>query len=231
MKNQFVFVKSGLVVMMAVLAVGCGNGFRSGGDVGGVVGGQGAQSQPNIDDTMSKVEAATVEAQQAMADADAAIASISDSNGNIKISLFSSSGTSSKAVSTQGLLAPLVAKLKPVFDTVFSKVSLVKEKIDVAKGLLQDALTKLDPNSQAAQLILQQLARIADLEAKFSTQMHRLADKLDLALDGIDRIVNLATSFIPIPGLGLIAGQLIDMYLVDDVKDLITDLQAKLLAL
>lgn len=217
--------------MMSVFAMGCGNGFRSGSDAGSTSTSLGEQSQQNIDDTLAKVEAAQVEAQQAMAEADAAIASISDSNGNIKISLFSSSGTSSKAVSSQGLLAPLVAKLKPVFDTVFNKVSLVKEKLEVAKSLLQGALTKLDPNSQAAQLIIQQLARIGDLEAQFSTQMHRLADKLDLALDGIDRIVRLATSFIPIPGLGYVAGTLIDMYLVDDVKDLITDLQAKLNAL
>lgn len=213
-----------LVAVLAVCAVGCGNGFRSGGSFSD----NAAERAQQVDDTLDKVQTATVDAQKAMDEANAAIASISDSNGNIKINLFASNGST---VQSQGLLAPIIAKLKPVFDKVFEKVSFVKAQFDNAKNMLNAALAKLNPNDPSVIKLKEALAKVESLEEAFRTQVHMVAGKLTLALSGLDRLVSLATSFIPIPGLGMIAGTLIDMFVLDDVRNLVLDLQMKLLAI
>lgn len=224
MKKQMWIARGGLVAVLAVFAVGCGSGLKGGSNASS----NGAQSV-NVDDTIARVQAATADAQKAMADANAAIASISDSNGNIKIDLFATNG--SAPVESQGLLAPLIAKLQPIFDTVYNKVLFVKQQFDSAKGMLTDALSKLPANDPQVALLTQQLAQVTQLETQFEGQIHDLAGKLSYAITGLDQLVNMATSFIPIPGVGAIAGTLIDMFLLDDVKNLILDLQTKLLAL
>lgn len=219
------WIARGAVAILAVSAVGCGDGFKSGANGGGIA----AASIQSSNDSVAKAEAAQQSAIQAMSDANDAIASISDSNGNINMNLFKSSG--SAPVQTQGLLAPLVAKLQPIFDGVFAKVSDAKAKFDLAKSALAAALAKLGPNDPLVSMLTQKLADISAMEANFLSQVHALAGKLDIVKSSLDKLVSMATSFIPIPGLGMIAGMLVDMLLLDDVKNLISSLQSKLLAL
>lgn len=212
-----------------ISTVGCGQGFKSGGGADSSVG---SASAPNISDQMAKASQANKDAQTAIADAQAAIASISDANGNIKLNLFAKS---TAQVQTQGLLSPLLAKLQPTFDLVYGKALLVKQQFDSARNQLAAVAAKLDKNNpaQAAtlQMIMDQLAQIDNMDAQFKVSMQRLVMNLNYALNAIDKGVNMATSAIPIPFVGFIAGMAIDYLLVDDVKVMIQTFQMKLLSL
>ncbi len=109
----------------------------------------------------------------------------------------------------------------------------MKQKFADARRLLASAMAKLDLNDPAqakiADEIKKQLANIDVLEGKFSDTMHMLASKLDLATEGLDKIITGVTS--SIPGWGSIIGLAIDYLVMNDVKALIQDLKARLLAL
>lgn len=227
-----------LIVTTSFGAIGCGQGFKtqalSGGQgLGGVI--QPINNVADVKAQIDEAQKATDEAQTAMAEAQAAIASISDSNGNINVKVFAASGPSPASVSTQGILAPIVDKFKTVFDTVISKVQLVKQKFDTARATLAAAMAKLDPSNPAHAALIAQiqtaLAGIDNMEAQFHNAMQFLASKLDIATSAIDSLVNAGCAFIPIPGLCAIAGVLVDMFILGDVKNLIADFKAKLLAL
>lgn len=215
----------GLVLLMAVATIGCGQGFR------GVSNASDAVAIASANDAMNKAEEANQEAIQAMADADEALKSIQDENGNINVNLFKKS--SSTSVASAGLLAPVVNKLRTAFDKVFAKVEMVKEKFTLARAKLDEALSKLsatDP-AQAALIaqIRQQIAAINGLEAQFSSKMHSLASKLDLVTGALDKVISGATSFIP--GFGFLANMLLDHFVMADVKDFILEIKTRLLAL
>lgn len=218
--------------VFALSSIGCGQGFRTNSkatEVGSA--GLGGKEPVNIDDQLAKAQAASEEAQKAMAAADAALAEIMDSNGNIKINIFGTKSVNSQT-RTAGLLAPLVDKLNGVFDQLFAKVGLVKDQFNKARLLLADALAKVQAagGTQAQlDLIRAQMAKIDALEAQFSASMHLLAGKLDLATAALDKLVASATS--SIPGIGAIAGIFVDMFLMADVKNLINSVKAKLLAI
>jgi hypothetical protein len=218
----------GLIVLAAVSAIGCGQGFKSGSSASG---NSAASTIANIDDQLAKANQAAKDAQTAMGEAQDAIDQITDANGNINISLFTKS--SSSQVQSSGLLAPLVAKLQPLFDNVFNKVNMVEQQFAAARLALADALGKLNQNDPAqAALVAKvqaQLAQIDALEASFRDKVHALAGKLTLAITGLDKIINGVTSFIP--GFGWLASWALDMFVMDDVKNLILDLQTKLLAI
>jgi hypothetical protein len=210
-----------LAMIMAVSSVGCSSGFKSGG--ASMNDSQSAAAQ-NGEDQVAKSEAAVVEGQKAMESATLALAGLSTSNGTIDLSLFEGTGQG-------GVLAPLIAKLKPVFDDAFAKVQAVKVQFDASKAALAVEIAKLDPNDPTAVLLTEQLAKITDMEAKFSDQVHALAAKLTGVNTQIDTLVAQATAYIPIPGLSIIAGFFIDTFIVNDVKNLILDLQTRLMAL
>lgn len=226
-----------LIVTTSIGLIGCGQGFKSQAlsssqGLGGVI--QPINDLADVKAQMDEAQKATDEAQLAMSEAEAAIASISDSNGNINVDVFSASGSSS-SVTTQGVLAPIVNKFKTVFDTVFSKVQMVKQKFDMARAALATAMAKLDPSNPAHAALIAQiqtaLAGIDNMEMQFRNAMQMLAGKLDIALAAIDKLVAAGCSFIPVPGLCAIAGIFVDMFILDDVKNLIYDFKAKLLAL
>jgi hypothetical protein len=225
--NKYLAVN--IATVLAFSSVGCGQGFRNSGSSNA-----GVSQSVNVNDQLAKAQAASEQAQKAMADANTALADIMDDKGNIKLGLFSTTSSDSQT-RTAGLLAPIIDKLNAVFDKLFAKVDLVKQQFAMARAALNDALSKLsaaDP-AQAAQIdqIKQELASIDTLEQQFSNQMHSLASKLDLASSAIDKLLQTATSAIPVPGLGTIAGVLVDMFLMSDVKNLIASIKAKLLAI
>lgn len=221
-----------LVVMISVGLIGCGQGFKSNiGGAGGALGGK-IESITDVKAQIDEAQKATEDAQDAMAEAQAAIASISDEKGNININVFSAS---SSTVTPQGILSPVLDKLRTVFDTVISKVQLVKSKFDAARAALVDAMAKLDPNNPAHQALISQiqsgLAMLDNLEMQFHNTMQMLASKLDIATAAIDSLVAKGCALIPIPGLCQIAGAIVDMLVLNDVKSLIAEFKAKLLAL
>ncbi len=228
MNTQLTWITRGIISIAAIMAFGCGQGFKTS---SGASNKTAAQAVANVDNQMAKADQAAKDAALAMADADAAISKITDKDGNININLFTKSTTT--GTQTSGILAPLVAKLQPLFDSVFDKVNAVKVQFDAARAALADALGKLNPNdpAQAAMIatVQTQMAHIDALEAQFRDKIHMLAGKLSLAITGLDKIVSGVTSFIP--GFGWLASWALDMFVMDDVKNLILNLQAKLMAL
>lgn len=185
----------------------------------------------DVNDSLTKAELAAKDAQAAMDEANALIAQITDDNGNINIGLFKKPAANN--VTTQGLADPIINQLRQVFDKVFAKVQLVKDQFAKARQALNDALAKLDQTNPANQAmianIMAQLAKIDQLEAQFSAQMHSLASKLDLAVAGLDGIIKGAITFIP--GWGSIIGLALDMIVMGDIKAFIMEIKAKLMAL
>jgi hypothetical protein len=234
MKSIKYSVTIGLAIIFSATTVGCGksqsqNGTSSAASTG--------SAPVDVSAQMQKAADATTQAQQAIDDANTALATIMDSNGNIILSLFQSSGPStstSSSSSAGGLLAPLVNKLSAVFDQVFAKIDTVKSEIAAARAALTDAMGKLNSSDpvQAAEIqtIQDEMAKIDSLESTFQTAIHGLAGKLDLAETALNKLVSTATSFIPFPGAGVIAGFLIDTFLLDDVTNLIDSVKARLLA-
>lgn len=180
------------------------------------------------DNEMTKAELAAQDAQGAIDQANAALAEVTDDNGTINVGLFKSTGTSNK-----GLAAPIVEKLTALFDKVFAKAGLVKDAFAKARQALNDALAKIDQSNPANQaqvaLIMANLAKIDQLEAKFSEAMHTLASKLDLAVSGLDGILSGLTTWLP--GWGSLIGMVLDMVFMQDIRDFILELKAKLMAL
>ena len=233
MRQQRQSLKNAAVILfsagLTVGLTGCGSGFKAGTASDNV---SAAAVKANIDDQMNKAQQATKDAQLAIADAQVAIASISDKNGNIKVGLFSKATSETQ---TQGLLSPLLDRLQPVFDKVYAKGLLVKQRFDSARISLADAISKLDKNNpaQAAQIqtVMDEMAQIDQLELQFQTSMHTLASRLNYAMNAIDKLVSAATSLIPIPIVGWIAGMAIDYFIVDDVKTMIQNFQLKLMSI
>jgi hypothetical protein len=223
--------KKALSIFVAVIftstTVGCGQAFKGATGTGTTTS---SSQSVNIDNQLQKAADASAQAQQAMVDAQAAVATLLDSSGNLNLSLFGSS--SSSQTGTSGLLQPLIDKLNGVFDQVFAKINTVKAQFTAARTALASALAQLsaaDP-TQAAQIamIQAQLAKVDALETQFQTMVHSLADKLDLVSAALDKAVNSATSLIP--GWGVILGIAVDMFVLSDVKNLISSLKARLLA-
>jgi hypothetical protein len=214
-----------LIAILAAGSIGCGQSLRP-------YSAKGVDTSLTVEseDQTSKAEQAAKDAQLAIDEANALIDSITDKNGNINISLFKKPTAD---VQTKGLLDPLTEKLRAAFDKVYEKVVLVKSTFAKARQALNDALAKIDQSNPATQaqvaLIMAQLAKIDQMEAMFSTQMHALASKLDLATAGLDAIIKGVTTFIP--GWGSIIGLALDFLIMGDVKALILELKAKLMAL
>jgi F0F1-type ATP synthase membrane subunit b/b' len=228
MKSTIWFSKvllAALVVTVAASTVGCGKAMKSASS-GGTV----AERQASVDQHVKEAQQASKDAQDALTAAQAALAQISDPSGNFNLGLFS--GLNGQ-VSLSNLLGPLTDKLKAVFDQVYDKLALVKQKYSDARAVLADATANLNPNDPVqAQLIAQinaELANLESLEAKYTSSIHMLASKLTLVSNSLDRIVNGVTNVIP--GFGSIVGLALDFFVLDDVKNLIADFQTKLLAL
>lgn len=233
MNRSVQFISMTLAVIFSVSSIGCGQGFKTSGAPQAKTGDSGGLSTgTEISTSLKKAEEAAASAQVAINEANDALKEIQDESGNINLGMFIKSQTASK-VELQSLLSPVIDKLKSVFDTVFAKVDLVKQKFSDARRLLADAMAKLDANDPAQARVIEeikkQMVNIDKLEAKFSAAMHMLASKLDLAVVGLDKIITGVTS--SIPGWGSIVGLAIDYLFMSDVKTLIQDLKARLLAL
>lgn len=225
MVKQMNMVTGSVLTVLAAGLMGCGQGFKSNG-----VSDAGAQAV-NIQSELAKAEEASHDAQTAMAEAEEALKAIQDENGNINLGLFMKS--SSSEVQAQGLLSPIVDKLRTVFNTVFVKIETVKAKFTAARTALLTALGRLDHTDpvQAAMIseITAQLGKIDAMEAQFRVAMQMLAGKLDLAVTALDKVISGLTSFIP--GWGWLVNLAVDYVLMTDIKAFIAEIKMRLLAL
>ncbi len=220
------WLSGSVIAVLAAGSIGCGQTMRP-------YSVQGVDTSLNVesDDQMAKAERAAKEAQLAIDEANALIAEITDDNGNINVGLFKKA--SSTTITTQALLDPVTTKLRAVFDKVYQKALLVKTQFAKTRQALTDALAKIDQanpaNAAQVALIMAQIAALDKIEAQYSTSMHQLASKLDLATAGLDAIIKGVTTFIP--GWGSIVGMALDFLIMGDLKTLIAELKTKLMAL
>jgi hypothetical protein len=222
-------ITGSVLVLFAAGTIGCGqSGFQSLGKAT-ASGNQAA----DISTELNKAEEANAQAQAAIDEANLALKDITDSKGNINLNLFKKSSSTSTEVSSQGLLTPIIDKLRPKFEQLFSKVTVVKQKFTDARQALLTALSKIDQSNPASAAvvanIMAQLAKVDAMEKAFSASMHSLAGKLDLAISGLDKLVSGVTSFIP--GFGWIANMALDFLVMSDVKDFIYEIKMRLMAL
>jgi hypothetical protein len=224
MNKQMNIAVCALTAIFAASSIGCSQGFRSGNNSGTPVNGAASgTTNNNGEDQVAKAQAAAAAGQTAMESASTALSGMTTPTGGINLSIFTGG--------TGGVLAPIIAKLKPIFDEAYAKVLAVKQQFDASKAAIAAQIAALPANDPTAALLTQELTAITNMETQFDTQVHALADRLTLVNTQIDGVVAQATAAIPIPGLGVLAGILIDTFVINDVKNLITDLQTKLLAL
>ena len=229
MTKQMNIITGSVLVLFAAGTIGCGqSGFQSLGS-SSASGNQAAA----VNTELTKAEEASAQAQAAIDEANLALKDITDSKGNINLNLFKKSSSTSTEVTSQGLLTPIIDKLRPRFEQLFSKVTIVKQKFTDARQALLSALSKIDQSNPASAAlvanIMAQLAKVDAMEKAFSTTMPLLAGKLDLAISGLDKLVSGATSFIP--GFGWIANMALDFLVMSDVKDFIYEIKMRLMAL
>lgn len=231
--NMITKLTAVIAIAMAMSTVGCGSGFQAGGaGNGGQDLGAKTSTPVSVEEEMAKAEQASVDAQDAIAEAQALIKQITDDKGNINLNLFKKSAKSETATAASPIPG-LTEKLRTVFDKVFGKVTDVRTKFNDARKNLADALAKLDRNDpvQAEMInkILGELAKVDVMEQQFLSQIKSLASKLDLAITGLDKLVGGITNFIP--GFGWVAKYLLDWLVIDDVKMLIMELKYRLMNL
>lgn len=224
-RNQM--TRTALMITVALTMSACGQGFKT---TASNVDATTAATATDISNELAKAEAANKSAQEAILEANAALATIMDSSGNINLNLFSSSSTST--VQGKGLLSGVLTKLSSVFDKVFERMALVKTKFAEARALLTTAMAKLDANDPTQALLIAEITSkmgaIDKMELTFTTAVHSLASKLDLASAALDKLVSGVTSFIP--GFGWVVDFALDYLVMNDVRELIAELKAKLLA-
>lgn len=224
MNKQLHRIVCALVAIMTASSVGCSSGFRSGNGSSPVT--SSSTGGATADDQVTKSKAAALEGQKAMESATTALSSMTTATGTIDLSIFENN-----TGAAGGVLAPIIAKLQPIFDEAYAKVQMVKTQFDASKAAIAAQLAKLDPADPMYALLSKELTTLTDLETQFDTQVHALADRLLLVNSQIDGLVAQATAAIGIPGISIIAGILIDTFIINDVKKLITDLHDKLMAL
>lgn len=223
MNKQLNLAVCTLATILTATSVGCSNGFKSGSGNSATNGATSVTPAENGAEQVAKAQAAVDDSQKALNSASTALSGMSKSNGGLDLSIFlGGSG---------GVLAPIIAELQPVFDQAYAKVVAVKQQFDASKAAIAAQIATLDPADPAAVLLTQELTALTDMETNFDNQVHMLADKLGLVNAQIDGLILQITAQIPIPGIGVIAGILIDTFVVNDVKALITDLQTKLMSL
>ncbi|MGE0529070.1 MAG: hypothetical protein AB7G93_03165 [Bdellovibrionales bacterium] len=219
-------VTGSLLIMFMFSVVGCGQGFRGQAEFAQI-------ETKSIDDQLAKAEEAKLLAEKAIDEAHAAVSEITDENGNIKVGLFSSGSGSSSTTRSKLFFNGLIEKLRSVFDTVFARAEEVKEHFELARDKLEEAMDLLDKNdpeqAERIEQIKDKLAYIDELELEFSESMHKLSDKLGVAVSGLEKIISGVTSFIP--GWGWLVNLALDYLVMNEVKDLVLDLRVKLLSL
>lgn len=239
-----------LLVAAALVSIGCGRAFEATSVTGeSVTSAPGAQGGIDVRSAMDKAQGASLKAQGAIADAQAAISSISDASGNIAMSFFGSIWSSitgantpvaidtsgiGLSVTSTGLLSPLVNRLATVFNTVFVKINEVDANFTQARLLLATAAAQLDKNDPAQAVLLaqinRQMAAIDLMENTFKAQMATLAGRIDVAKTQLSTLVTYGTSLIPVPGLNIVAGMLVNGFLLGDINNLLDAVKLKLLS-
>lgn len=179
----------GIVVAAAGL-IGCGAGM-TGNSAGGNrdlttitdLGGSG--SEPTVD--MDKIETQAALAEEAMAEAEAAL------EDALAIGSFGANGGSLSIQSFTGIAERLEDLLNKLFDKITIPAQKAKEYIQVARAQLVAAMAKLDPNNPAQAALLARLQeamkKLDELEARVGSMYKLLADKIDLVTQQLDNLI------------------------------------------
>lgn len=194
------------------------SGLNDGGSLGGIDNTL-PGTVPNIEIDTKAAEEAAADAEQSLAEAEAAISELLDKNGNLKI--FSTSSTSSEVE------AQFIAdRLEEVLGRVVEKLQIVPRTFDVARGKLASTLAKLDPNNplhqKAIDKIMMLMEKLDEVQARVRTVTAMVADKIDFVTQKVDELL---------ARLGTNPLTLILVFEVERVKAVIVDFKAAIKAL
>lgn len=217
-----------LTVTLAVSMTACGSGFKGAPSSSSSSSSSGLGS---LTDTKA-IESAAADAQVSIDDASLLLASVDEANQTPGLS----KTVEMQALSPSFILDGFKGKLSKKLDAVLAKVAVVKARLNDARAKIADAIAKIDtsdPRSAALVAALtSQMEKLDQLEQKFYQGIQLLTDRMDMAAASLDKLADLAGSAAGSinPIFGGIAG-LAAQYMISQIKDVIAEFKAKLLAL
>jgi len=204
------------LAFFATLAAGCGDAMNANhaGTTG--QGGLGGGTPPEIQ--FDKIESQVNTTEDALVVAEQSLSGIVQNNLLI---------IPAQQFGLECILGPgdcLSRILDQVFDKLTIPANKAKEVINQARQQIAIALSQLDPNNPAHQPLIAKLMeaskRLDDLEARIGDVYRKLAAKIDVAIQALDRLASRLN-----PGNPL---HLILLFEIEDVKRAIVEFQKKL---
>lgn len=218
-----------LILAAAMLSVGCGQSMSGVGSAGSRQGSQGTGELPVID--MAKIEAESVSAEQALAEAEATVNNVIK-DGRVNLDLFgSSSGSMDPNFGAQSLTG-IAEKLEQLLNKVLVKlqepIQRAKDMINSARAQLATAMAQLDPSNpahaEAIRRIQEMMKRLDDMEARLTGVYKLLAQKIDVVLFSIDGLIaRLSASGNPL--------MFVVVFELQEVRRVLAEFQVKLMNL
>ncbi len=185
----------GLCLAASISLVACSNGMESsptatlqssqnntGKDSGQVAGTLGDEQLIELE---KMVDGANQSAEDSIAEAEAAIESIMDENGNIKMQ-----SQSSDKVQAQLFIS---SKIADALDKVKLALDKVPEAFKLARTKLADAIAKLDANNPSHQVLIAKsmklMEQIDKMEAHVNSLKKVLRQKINLVIQKLDVVI------------------------------------------
>jgi hypothetical protein len=203
-------------VVLALGLTACGEGMTSVSFVSNGNGSAGVPAAPAID--MDSIEVETKAAEDAMAEAEAAL---DEALGQ------SSAASEPNAVSVQSLTG-LPERLEEALNNVYDKITLPVQKakamINIARGQLAAVMAKLDPanpaHADAIRQVQEAVRKLDAMEARLTGVYKMLATKIDVVLAALDRVIARLDNGNPL--------LLIPLMELQELRQVIVDFQTKL---
>jgi hypothetical protein len=203
-------------VVLALGLTACGEGMTSVSFVSNGNGSAGVPAAPTID--MDSIEVETKAAEDAMAEAEAAL---DEALGQ------SSAASEPNAVSVQSLTG-LPERLEEALNNVYDKITLPVQKakamINIARGQLAAVMAKLDPanpaHADAIRQVQEAVRKLDAMEARLTGVYKMLATKIDVVLAALDRVIARLDNGNPL--------LLIPLMELQELRQVIVDFQTKL---
>ncbi|MGE0763099.1 MAG: hypothetical protein AB7N80_07470 [Bdellovibrionales bacterium] len=176
-------MKHSVVIALALGLTACGQAMNS--STGGSNTSSGAGVVPVIE--YDKIEAQAVEAESALAEAQAALDDV------VKDGRLNISSDSVSALSLTGLPEKLEGILNKIYDKLTLPVQKAKDAIAKARVQLVAALAKLDPanplHTDLIARLTEMMARLDSLEARFGGIYDILADRVNVLIAAVDGLI------------------------------------------
>jgi hypothetical protein len=229
MRNQLCLILASTMFLTACGGVGSG--------ATGTTDAAAAAAVDQVNAQMAQVKAAAAKAQMSLSNAQNAMSVIMNADGTIKYSVFlginvstlgSDLGTciSSQFSANQIIFLPqdIANALKCILDDVTTAVKSAKDDIATAQAQLASALASVQAGSAQATEIQALMTELTQVQASYENLVHQLASQIQLGVNFLQGLPNLATGVcpMPFPGLNLLCGAAVSLFL----NPLVTEIES-----